>query len=100
MKRTEYNPKEAARKLLGRLIPADIADKAECERVLKVANIKLTPIMLGKLRKELQNGNGNGHTNEGDLLKRISVVSKAVKSVGGLENLKATIAVIEKVRAL
>lgn len=101
MSRTEYSPREEARKALKFLTPEQLASKETCELAVKQAKVKgLSAIILGKVRKELQNGT-NGHANnEGDLLKRIGIVSKAIKAVGSLEKFKATIAVIEKVRAL
>lgn len=97
--RKEYNPREEARKILAKFSPEQLLDKAACEAATaKVSG--LSPIILGKLRKELQNGDAvitNGNGKGVVYLKHIGAVSRASKAVGGFGQLKATIAAMEKI---
>jgi hypothetical protein len=112
MARLEYNPKAAALKVMQALPPEQQANKDACIAALKKAKLNLHPITVGKLWKKLAPGshhgtlvNGSaasvsGTMNEGVLLANIAAVTKAAKATGSLANLKATIAIIEKVKAI
>jgi len=100
--RREYDPTEEARPLLSRLSPDELRDKEKVWAVLAGAKIELSPQAMGKLRKQLLNGQGgtNGECKHEDIYKRVAIVQKAARACGGIEVLKDTITHIDKVKGI
>lgn len=96
--RPEYRPMDAAAKVLLKH-GTDLNDKFECARVVKMAKIKLSPTILGKVRKKLliQNG-GISTTSVTASMDHLDLVLKTINKVGGIENLKTVVTLIEKIK--
>lgn len=80
-------------------------DKVLTKIAMDQLGIKTTPIHLGKMRVAMLREKGNGSNGAADspsaeLSRHLDVMLKAIKSVGGMEQARSAISIIERARSL
>lgn len=101
--RREYNPSDAAYRVLQKLPGEQLADKKAVCEALRRHKIKLSGQGWGKVRKRILTERGEGGataTNGVGIEQRITLVARTAKRVGGLDRLEEAIAIIRKVQQL